>query len=134
MIEEGAQFRVVQPADTQITVELFQVNLEKFFSEYPFDDNLNFTSVRSSRSQVFPAAAKTQEILIRRSDYPELTDVAVEVIELKRGLPPRKVGSFWWGSSEVRVKLSENSGTLQVYVGKQRFPGAYVKVFSDKPE
>ncbi len=58
--------------------------------------------------------------------------MTVDVIELKKGLPPRKVSTFWWGSSEVKVKINEDQGTLQVYVGNKRCPGAYVKVFSDK--
>jgi hypothetical protein len=56
----------------------------------------------------------------------------VEVTEFKTGLPPKKVISFWWTNPEIKVKVNDAQGTLQVYLSKRRLPGAYVKVFSDK--
>jgi hypothetical protein len=47
---------------------------------------------------VFPASDVTTEIVVNRNDYSELTNMIVEVIELKKGLSPKKVSSFWWGS------------------------------------
>lgn len=32
----------------------------------------------------------------------------------------------------MRVKVNENSGTLQVFLNKKKQPGAYIKVFSNK--
>ena len=32
----------------------------------------------------------------------------------------------------MKVKFSENVGTLQVFINKKKSPGAYVKVFSKK--
>jgi hypothetical protein len=54
------------------------------------------------------------------------------VTEYRNGLPPKKVSSFWWTNPEIKVKVNDAQGTLQVYLSKRRLPGAYVKVFSDK--
>jgi hypothetical protein len=35
-------------------------------------------------------------------------------------------------NSEVKVKVSENTGILQVFVNKKKQAGVYVKVFSKK--
>lgn len=71
------------------------------------------------------------EQTIKRSDYPNLKDATVEITEVKNGLP-RKISTFWWTNSDVKVKVSEKEGTLQVYLNKKRLAGAYVKVFCDK--
>jgi hypothetical protein len=60
VIEEGAQFRVIQPADTQITIEFFEINLEKYFSDYPFYEYRTFTSIRPSHYKVFPASSESK--------------------------------------------------------------------------
>lgn len=40
------------------------------------------------------------------------------------------MSTFDWTNSEVKVKVSENAGLLQVFVNKKKQAGAYVKVFS----
>jgi hypothetical protein len=41
------------------------------------------------------------------------------------------VSIFTWSNPDVKVKINENQGTLQVFVCKKRAVGSYVKVFSD---
>lgn len=55
----------------------------------------------------------------------------MEITEVREGLR-KKVTSFWWVNPEVRVKVSEKEGSLQVFLQRKRLAGAYVKVFSDK--
>ena len=75
---------------------------------------------------------ETSEIVVKRADYPNVRDATVTIIENKPGLPPKKVSTFTWSNPEVKVKTNENTGTIQVFVGKKKRPGAYVKIFSQK--
>jgi hypothetical protein len=71
--------------------------------------------------------------IVKRSEFENLKDALVEIFELKKGLPPKQLLSFFWTNPEIKVKISQNEGTLQVFLNKKRLPGAYIKVFSNGP-
>ncbi len=98
----------------------------------PFSESNAFTFIKPSLVKVFPPSNETQEIIVRRSDYPNLKDATVEITATKSNLPPKRITSFSWANPEVKVKANENAGSLQVFVSKKKQPGAYVKVFSKK--
>ncbi len=60
VIQETGQFKIIQPHDTTILVQFFEINLEVFFSNYPFYDYKTFTSVKPSHSKEFPANSETK--------------------------------------------------------------------------
>jgi hypothetical protein len=115
MLDLG-RLRVVQPPETVIVVEFFEIDLELQFSQNPFSDSSAFTCVRPSRTVTFEAAKQTREILIRREDYVQ-RDAFVDVIEQRAGLPQRKLFSFSWTNPEVKVKLAEDVGNFLCYLG-----------------
>jgi hypothetical protein len=101
------------------------------FSECPFSDNENwYTFVRPSVALTYAGGKETKEVVIKRSDYSNIKDATVEITESRQGLAPKKIATFTWNNSSVKVKVNENTGTLQVFVDKKKRAGAYVKVFS----
>lgn len=60
-----------------------------------------------------------------------MQDVMISVNEIKEGCHPDQVKAFFWTNPDIKVKINENEGNLQVYLGKKRTPGCYVKVFSN---
>lgn len=105
--------------------------MELYYSTFPFAEISTFTSIRPSKEISCEKKSETTEIVIKRSEYPNIKDATVEVTEYKEGLPPKSVSIFTWSNPDVKVKINENQGTLQVFVNKKRAIGSYVKVFSD---
>lgn len=103
------------------------------FSEFPFEERSGwYTFIEASSQVIYDGGKETKEFTIKRSDYPNIKDAAIEITEIKKGLPPKKVINFNWNNPDVKVKINENEGTLNVFVDKKKRPGAYVKVFSKK--
>ncbi len=69
VIQEGAHIRIIQPAHTAICVEIFQINLELYFSEYPFYEVKNFTSLKPSKAVFLDTQSETKETTISRSQF-----------------------------------------------------------------
>lgn len=50
VIEEPSLLRILQPPETVIIVEFFEINLELQFSQNPFSDSSTFTCIKPSKS------------------------------------------------------------------------------------
>lgn len=61
----------------------------------------------------------------------DLKDGVVHVYSTTQGLPSRKVSSFFWGNPDIKVKLNERKGTLQVFEEGKCVTGCYCKVYSN---
>lgn len=56
----------------------------------------------------------------------------VEVFESGRKTELRKVESFVWWNPNLKVKMSEKKGTLQVFYSNKPVIGCYCKVYSQQ--
>lgn len=59
-----------------------------------------------------------------------MKDVIVQVYSTAEGLPARKVDSFFWSNPNVKIKVNENKGNLQLFLEGKYVSGAYCKVYS----
>lgn len=106
VLQENGQFKIIQPADTFIKVEIFELNMELYYSTFPFAEISTFTSIRPSKEIPCVKKPETTEIIIKRSEYPNIKDATVEVTEYKEGLPPKSVSIFTWSNPDVKVKIN----------------------------
>lgn len=77
VMQESGQFKIIQPADTFIKVEIFELNMELYYSTFPFAEISTFTSIRPSYEVHYEKKSETTEIAIKRSDYPNIKDATV---------------------------------------------------------
>lgn len=113
--------RLTIPSDTKVEVSFYDVNLELYFSDYPFDEIKSLSVIKPKMSKTF-APGQTREEKVAFSEVEHLNNVIVEIYEFKEGVPSSKIGSFFWVNPKIKVKLSQNegnfsliSGTLQVF-------------------
>jgi hypothetical protein len=105
VVQEEDVIRIIQPAGAKIVIDVIEMNLELYFSEYPFDDVSTFNSIRPSKQIVYEEVKETIEHSIKRADFESMKDVSVEITEHREGLAPKKISSFTWSNPEIKVKI-----------------------------
>ena len=56
----------------------------------------------------------------------------VQVYEFKEGVPAERVSSLFWSDPNIKVKVSQNLGSLQVFCEGKKQSGCYCKVYAKK--
>ena len=79
----------------------------------------------------FEAGEPREEKVNREINF---KDCFVEVSESIQGAKTKKVTSFMWGNPEIKVKVQENKGQIQVFYEGKKLPGCYCKVYQMKGE
>lgn len=55
-INFGTHIKINLPAETRVEINLYTINIELYFSTFPFSDNMSFNrSMVSNKSIVFPS-------------------------------------------------------------------------------
>jgi hypothetical protein len=96
--------KIIQPANTILTVELIELNLELYFSESPFDSLTAFSSVKPSKNILFAAEEQVREQIIQREEHQSMRDMLVVIVEHKEGVKPKTVESFTWVNPDIKLK------------------------------
>lgn len=97
------------------------------FSEYPFDDFREFTAIKPMKSVIMEAGVPRDEKVVRDKD---LKDAIVQVYSTSEGLPSKKVYAGLWNNPNLKVKLNEKRGLLQIFYESKCMAGCYCKVYS----
>lgn len=136
VINEGTQLRVSIPPKTEVNINIYKINLELYFSNFPFQDLTTFKpKTIANQTIVFEAGEAREEKIARDSSF---KDIYVEVIEKGSGgvnsgnQMSKKVNSLMWSNPEVKVKLMEQYGTIQVFYEGRKQSGSYCKVYQKK--
>ncbi len=59
-----------------------------------------------------------------------MKDVIVEVFESGKSIFLRKVSSFLWSNPQLKAKVNEKKGSLQLFYESKPLSGSYCKVYS----
>lgn len=59
-MQDLSLLRIIQPPETVIVVEFFEINLELQFSQNPFSDSTTFTCIKPTKSVTFEAGKETK--------------------------------------------------------------------------
>jgi hypothetical protein len=94
------------PAEVKVEVRFFEINLEMYFSEYAFSEVKSFSAIKPSSLVTYPAGLSRTETLLRI----KAKNIIVEIYEFKKGVAAKKITSFLWSNSQVKVKINENEG------------------------
>lgn len=80
IIKEKTELRISIPPNTKIEVFFFSINLELYFSEFPFSSFKDFSTVKPLNTVTFAAGKSREETISRPADA---KDIMVEVYESK---------------------------------------------------
>lgn len=111
MVNAGKEIKINRPANTRVVVNFYKIDLELYFSEYPFEDVKISSAVAPTKSvELNGAEFKVEKI--ERKDYEDLENMIVEVYEYKPNVAVKKITSFLWTNPDVKIKINENLGTI----------------------
>lgn len=99
--------RISIPPNTKIEVFIFSINLELYFSEYPFSEFKDFSTIKPMQSISYAAGNSREEKLSRPE---QVKDMVVEIYESKEGKPAEKLDSYHWAHPDLKIKLNESKG------------------------
>ena len=92
---------------TKVEVYFYDINLELYFSDYPFAQVQSLSVVKPKEVKAFESGS-TREERIAFEDVQHLGNMIVEIYEFKEGVPALKIGSFFWANPKIKVKISQN--------------------------
>lgn len=131
VVNEGKELKISIPANTKIVVNLYQINLELYFSEFPFEKEVTtFSAVKPSQALEFDSLKDFRTQVVKRDQFNKLKDVIVEIYEYKKDVPAKKVSNIFWVNPDIKVKISENEGMLKVFYDGKILNKCYCKVYS----
>lgn len=130
VMNDGHQLRINVPPETEVNVNIFKLNLELYFSNFPFGKAGELSSATIPNETIVLKAGEAREERIQRQD--SFKDCLVEVTEWTEGSRVKKVSSLLWSNPKLKTKVQEEKGVLQVFYEGKKLAGCYCKVYQMK--
>ena len=129
-IREGDKLRINLPQSTSLEVMTYDINLEMYFSEFPFQPLDSFDSaVKANRVTTFEEGIAREEMLMREKNAKDIfVDMYYSVEQTKK----KKLSGFLWANPLLKVKAKESMGLIQVFYEGKQVTGCYCKVYQKK--
>jgi hypothetical protein len=102
----GEEIKINRPGDTKVVVNFYKIDIELYFSEFPFQEVGTFSAVNATRSEKFTGKNFAVHVL-KRADFADLGDSVVEVYEYRLNSPPKRVDRFLWSNPAIKLKVNE---------------------------
>ena len=130
LLDEGHRIRLNIPENTEIEVHEFEINLEMYFSEFPFQPLTDFSSTMKPQRVTVYGEGKAREETYEREKGAK--DIFVEVYYSTEKGKKKKLRGLLWKNPELKVKRKENSGAIQVFYEGKQLSSCYCKVYQLK--
>ena len=129
LINEGDKLKLNIPEKTEVEVHVYDINLEMYFSEFPFQPLTDFSStMKPQRVRVYEEGKAREEIFERE----KAKDIFIEVYySIEKG-KKKKLSGFLWKNPDLKVKRKEKLGAIQVFYEGKQLSSCYCKVYQMK--
>lgn len=101
----GEEIKINRPGETKVVVNFYKIDIELYFSEFPFQEVGAFSAVNATRSETFTGKGFEVHVL-KRADFADLGDSVVEVYEYRQNAPPKRVDRFLWSNPSIKIKIN----------------------------
>ena len=75
VVNAGAEVRISRPAQVKVTVNIYEIDIELYFSEFPFAEMAQFSAIKPTKTKIYEGDFKVEKL--ERKDFCNLKNMFV---------------------------------------------------------